>query len=350
MSFSPPPEASKTQINKAMQMLIANTGSIIELEKARSIVEQWRACHAYPINTFQSTLRTKLKDFHNNSFVAQRLKRMPTIIDKLKRFPAMNVTTMQDIGWVRAVVDSMDDVYKLASLYREQSRFKHELVKEKNHIGDPRDEDGYRSLHLVYKYKNERALWYSGLQIELQIRTKLQHTWATAVETMGTILWQSLKSRQWSTEWLDFFALISSALAHEENTTLVPRFSHLSREETYLAIAQKEKKLWAITKMIWFSTAVHSLAQGYKTWSGSSYHIIILNSADKTIEIRWYNRESFVKAEEDYSRIETEKWSTADVVLVSAGPINTLRKAYPNFFLDTSDFTEHLRNIISSVK
>lgn len=98
MSFSPPPEASKTQINKAMQMLIANTGSIIELEKARSIVEQWRACHAYPINTFQSTLRTKLKDFHNNSFVAQRLKRMPTIIDKLKRFPAMNVTTMQDIG------------------------------------------------------------------------------------------------------------------------------------------------------------------------------------------------------------------------------------------------------------
>jgi len=67
------------------------------------------------------------------------------------------------------------------------------------------------------------------LRVELQIRTKLQHLWATAVETMGTFLGQALKSRQGSQDWLDFFTLISSAFSFIEGTPQIPRYSNLSK-------------------------------------------------------------------------------------------------------------------------
>ena len=80
MPFSPVPLVSKKSINRAGETLISENVSIQELDSARDLANQWRACHAYPINTFQATLRRKLKYFPGNPIVAQRLKRMPTII------------------------------------------------------------------------------------------------------------------------------------------------------------------------------------------------------------------------------------------------------------------------------
>jgi len=132
----------------------------------------------------------------------------------------MKLTTMQDIGGVRAILDSVKDVYMLAEEYLNSSRFSHELVDQKDYIKNPRSEDGYRSVHLIYKYKYQRAAAYNGLRIEMQIRTKLQHIWATAVESMGTFLGQALKSRLGDQKWLDFFAITSSAFAYARKVVL----------------------------------------------------------------------------------------------------------------------------------
>jgi hypothetical protein len=109
MVFSPVPKESKSQINKAGKMLVEDTPLFADLKSARDIAERWRACHAYPINTFQATLRKRLKKFRD-PIAAQRLKRMPTIIDKLKRYPTMTLTTMQDIGGVRAILNSVREL------------------------------------------------------------------------------------------------------------------------------------------------------------------------------------------------------------------------------------------------
>jgi hypothetical protein len=66
------------------------------------------------------------------------------------------------------------------------------------------------------------ASTYNGLRIEMQLRSRLQHAWATAVETVGTFLRQALKSSQGEGAWLKFFALMGSALARREHTPLVP--------------------------------------------------------------------------------------------------------------------------------
>ncbi|MEW6714235.1 MAG: RelA/SpoT domain-containing protein [Nitrospirota bacterium] len=348
MAFSQVPEVSKNQINKAGQILVKENSSQEEIFLARFLADQWRACHAYPINTFQSTLRDKLRDFPD-TIVAQRLKRMPTIIDKLKRYPAMKLSTMQDIGGVRAVLKSVSDVNILAKNYRENDRFLHELINEHNYIKTPRDEDGYRSIHLVYKYKNQRNPSYNGLRIELQIRTKLQHIWATAVETMGTFLGQALKSRQGDQEWLDFFALTSSAFAYQEKSPLIPRFANLSRSETYIAVADAEANLRALEKMKGFSSAAKEIVRSGKGWF---YHLIILDSLEGTVKIQPYDRDSFDQAMFDYTEIEKEAASGKKIepVLVSAGPIDTLRRAYPNFFLDIGGFVNVVKEILTTAK
>ena len=63
---------------------------------------------------------------------------------------------------------------------------------------------------------------WQGLQIEIQLRSRLQHQWATAVETVGTFIGDELKSNRGDQGWLRFFALMSSAIALSERTPLVP--------------------------------------------------------------------------------------------------------------------------------
>jgi len=351
MAFSSVPKESKKKINKAGQILAENNLSTKEFAWALDLADRWRACHAYPINTFNSTLRDKLRGY-SDYIVAQRLKRMPTIIDKLRRYPAMQLTTMQDIGGLRAVLGSVVEVYELSETYRNNTQFNHELVDEKDYIFKPRSEDGYRSLHLIYKYKNKRNPAYDGLKLELQLRTKLQHTWATAVETMGTFLGQALKSRQGDQEWLDFFAIASSAFAYMENSNPVPRFKDLSHEETFLAVAKAEANIDALDKMSGFSVAVDQIVKGRGKGKSWSYHLIILNSLQKTVQIIPYDRESFKEATMIYSRVEAEaaKGKKIEPVLVSAGPIDKLRKAYPNFFLDIREFMDIVHYIVEKAK
>jgi ppGpp synthetase/RelA/SpoT-type nucleotidyltranferase len=140
-----------------------------------------------------------------NALVAQRLKRTPSIIAKLKRFESMDLARMHDIGGLRAVLGNVENVRRLQEEYK-KTTFKHKLVREDDYIAQPK-EDGYRSVHLVFQYKNDRAPDYDGLRLELQIRTKLQHAWATAVETMSTFLGKAMKAGQGDRPWLHFFAI-----------------------------------------------------------------------------------------------------------------------------------------------
>ncbi len=79
--------------------------SNLEYEDAQNILTYWRTIHASTFNTFQSTLRDKLKRLgYSNYLIAQRLKRADSIVSKLRRFPRMKLSTMQDIAGLRAIV------------------------------------------------------------------------------------------------------------------------------------------------------------------------------------------------------------------------------------------------------
>ncbi len=298
------------------------------------------------MNTFQATLRQKLKAVDSGAIVAQRLKRAPSIILKLQRFEGMALARMQDIGGLRAVLGSIPKVRKLESAYR-SARFKHELASSKNYIDEPK-EDGYRSIHLIYRYHNDVAAPFNGLSLELQFRTRLQHAWATAVETMGTFLGQALKSGQGEIEWRHFFSVAGAALAVVEKTSPVPGYEGYADSDVFQALADAEKKLRALEKLRGFAVAANKIT----TERGpGAYHLIVLDSLKRTVSIRPYPVAKLEQASIDYAIFEqrTKAGEPIEAVLVSAGPVDALRKAYPNYFLDTQEFVQRISRIISDV-
>ena len=338
----PAPKFSKTQINKAGKILTGNKIFDDELFWAVSAVDNWRSCHGYPINTFQATLRQKLKTIDPNAIVAQRLKRMFSIVGKLRRFNNMQLARMQDIGGLRAVVSNLNKVRILENNYL-TSRFNHDLVASYDYINNPKA-SGYRGIHLVYRYKNYRVPEYNGLLIELQIRTELQHAWATAVETMGTFLNHALKSSEGPNVWLDFFSLIGSAFAHLEKTQPVPGYEELSLQETFSAVLSKVKQLQVKDRLQAFSVAAKRIHIDRKP---GSYHLVILNPEEKTVEVRTYSAGNLSIAGQHYTEIESRiaEGAPLQAVLVAAGNIENLRRAYPNYFLDTNKFIKQIQRI-----
>ena len=60
----------------------------LSLEPVNDVISNWRSSHSFPLNTLQVRLREKAKSIHGSAIVAQRLKRVPSIIQKLQRFLA----------------------------------------------------------------------------------------------------------------------------------------------------------------------------------------------------------------------------------------------------------------------
>jgi ppGpp synthetase/RelA/SpoT-type nucleotidyltranferase len=196
-------EYSKRDVDKAGRYLInpslldRNRIDFDKIDKSLKILNNWRSAHSFPLNTFQTRLRRLSKDVDGQSLVVQRLKRITSILSKLEREQThtMNLSQMQDIGGCRSILSTVAKVRELENIYKRSRGIKHKLVREKDYIVEPK-KDGYRSLHLIYKYYSDKNETYNGLLIEIQIRSKLQHAWATAVETVGTFTRQAIKSKR----------------------------------------------------------------------------------------------------------------------------------------------------------
>ena len=342
------PVHSRKKVKKAGDILRNVTASAQDRDDAMDVLSNWRAIHSYPINTFQATLREKLYHIDREGLVAQRLKRTPSIISKLQRFPQMNLARMQDIGGLRAVVKNIKKCRQLETNYR-NSKFSHELVDEKDYIKKPKP-TGYRGIHLIYKYKNHRAPEYDGLNIELQIRTKLQHAWATAVETAGTFTNHALKSSEGPAEWLQFFALASSAFAIIEKENKVAEHENLSDKEIYELVINRAEKLDVVNTLKFFSITANHIKNDNKS---GSYHIVVLDTQNKTVAIESYGKRNLAEANKRYTNYEKELENgdgDRQVVLVATSSIEQLKKAYPNYFLDTVQFIAKIRHIERIVK
>jgi len=341
---------SRNQVNKAGEILRdgikggMEEGSLRAWVEARKVLSNWRSCHGYPINTFQSTLRDKLDKLGlRKAIVAQRLKRTPSIISKLRRFESMRLARMQDIGGLRTVVSNMGQVQLLRDSYQkslEGIMFKHDMVAERDYIENPKD-SGYRSVHLVFRYRNDRAPSYNGLLLELQIRTWIQHTWATAVETMGTFLKYALKSSEGPEEWLRFFAVAGSVFAHMEKCAPVPGYESFSWRKTIELTVKAAEALGVRDKLQAYSVAANAISKDTRK---GRYHLIVLDPIKKEVSIRSYSRDRLDEASEDYTKEEEKitKGEPIDAVLVAAGDIKELKRAYPNYFLDTRGFVRLL--------
>ncbi len=337
---------SNSQVKKVGDSIRASTTD----EKALNILNEWRAFHIYPLNTFQTTLKDRIKKNKIDSILtAQRLKRTPTIINKLTREPKMSLDRMQDIGGLRAVLKDISAVRKLESLYLKtkpdassasKGVFRHILKSKKDYIESPKN-SGYRGVHLIYKTQYEPKNEYCDLHIELQIRTKLQHIWATAVETIGTYLGQGFKFSQGEESWKDFFALVSSAFALMETSNKLEIHKDYDRDKIHQEIQKKYTELNVDSILKGFAISTKNILE--EGGRGKFYCLINLDLNKKTVSVRKFPKNALEEANK--ALLESEKKENAQAVLVSISDIKKLDKAYPNYFLDADDFLNTLKQI-----
>ncbi len=338
------PLYSREEINAAGQALVdGNACSYLSVEEMLTIVNNWRSSHAFPLNTMQINLREKSKQIDSQSMVAQRIKRRSSIESKLRRFGWLNLSKMQDLGGCRAVVRSVKHADRLIDAYQ-NSRIKHRLLRTDDYVNTPK-KSGYRGHHLIYGYFSDKKDTYNGLNIEMQIRSNLQHFWATAVETVGTFTEQELKSSRGNKDWLRFFALMSSVFAHRENRPIVPNTPE-HHGELLDELRHYAEKLDVINRLNAYTTATRVLSDESKL-KNVHYFLLQLDRVNGKIGVRRFGRSDFHRASEAYMHAEGEV-AAGDTVLVSVESLDSLKRAYPNYFLDVKRFLRQVRRALST--
>jgi hypothetical protein len=219
---------SKGEVNRAGRLIAENLPVTTQAEidhrrAAVEVVDWWRGEHAQPLTLVAANLRYYAAKV-GEPVVAQRLKRLPTIADKLIRLPTMKLAAMGDIGGVRAVVPDQKAAYYVAR----QLRKNWTITRFRDYVVEPKA-DGYRALHLVNRHR--------GRLIEVQLRTRLQDSWANFVEALTSSVAPGLKYGQGPPGFPQLLVALSSLDAELETGKCSPDAALTRQEEILSQIA-----------------------------------------------------------------------------------------------------------------
>lgn len=326
---------SKKAVQRAGEKLIID--NIIndqpeEYKESMQILSNWRSSHVNALKHMVETVHFACEKIDKKHIVVSRLKRTPSIVSKLKRFDKMKLRNMQDIAGCRAILDSTKNVYKLR---RELNKSR--IFKVTDYIEKPKD-DGYRGIHLIGKYKDEE----NGVDypVEIQLRSKIQHSWATAVEIVDLFTNQSLKSNDGKKEWLEFFKLVSNEFSKIEGKTYDESSDSLEQTVTYIKRLDVHKKFQA------FASSLKTMEK-HAEIQDDSYNLIKVDFSQSIVNVWSYPNDSFSEAADNYLKLEKEAAKSGEfvVALVSSSSINNLKEAYPNYFADSAVFIHNLKLI-----
>ncbi len=332
---------SKSKIDQVGEILKNKDGIAEDIANALDILSSWRAYHALPLDSFAALLRQRVQKMSVQAIVAQRLKRTSSILLKLSTHKTMRLSAMQDIGGLRAILDTTEDVYKLLNIYK-KSKSKHSLFSQDDYIQEPKN-DGYRSIHLVYKLAKTPNLF-----LEIQLRSQLQHIWATGVEVFGTLQNSSFKSGQGSKKWLEFFSLLSSVFAIKENRPELKIHSTFSKADLVARVQKEIQELQVIENLSVYTSVYKTISKNASSGRNGHYSLIVLNSRDNTISLESYGASQFDVAAQAYLNLERKHFEDKqiNVVLVNTGNIKKLELSYPNYFMDTKKLVQKLSLIV----
>jgi hypothetical protein len=199
---------------------------------------------------------------------------------------------------------------------------------------------------MFYKYKStfEKKRVFNDLRIEIQIRSRLQHAWATAVETVSAFTDQALKSGEGKPKWKRFFSLMGNAIAQREGCPTVP------------GTPDNKNELVDELKMLIEDLRVRATLNGWSEATkiiteemiNSESHLLKLDTETQNITVTGFPKGTLAQATQMY--LEEEKKNAnnpaVQVVLVSVDSLASLQTAYPNYYLDTKEFMTALNEVV----
>lgn len=370
-------EYSKNQIRKAGKELILNPLN----KEAMKKLSYWRGLHIDALDLTYSIIGKIAKVYDKDVLLAKRLKRTDSIVKKLHRFQkSMQLITMQDIGGCRIIVKNRKKINKIIKELIKDNRFK--VVK--NYIDNPNDR-GYRSIHLIGTFPGKDG---SSKCIEIQIRTHIQHSWATAVEIIDLFTDQSIKTNSGSEKWKQFFKSTSNLFVNLEDNPYLnnsmnqesnPNQSmdrrnaklvltdysekfHLKKNDNNFIKDNKQMfslcaELDLFNKMKLYAKSIQTTEKDDIQFPSSGFILIIITLDDKdmkkatyTLNYKHFSKEMEREAIHEYlvEERKTVKEKNYITALIASESVGGIKEAYPNYFADSQKFIHYL-NIITNI-
>ena len=296
-----------------------------------AVIDTWREAHRHVINSFQAMLRNRTRD--TNIVVAQRHKRKRTIVDKLNRYPTMQLNRMDDVAGCRLIFDTIDDIHAFRESFHD-ARFNHKLrnVPDRyDYISHPKF-SGYRGIHDIYEYDSTSMVGrdYKGLLLEVQYRTFPQHAWATCVELVGFLTENQPKFDR-GEERIKMILRLSSEIIARSVENMKSSLPDLIDTEVV-------QKFLALDSELHFMSMLNKLNATDRTKSNHKNYILVFREKeDDPVEIFAYP--SATNALRALFALERDK-PGLDAVLVKGDTAEDIREAFKNYFSDARNFIE----------
>jgi hypothetical protein len=301
------------------------------------VLDEWRKAHLQPLSAIAMWLRQPSLDYTQLA-PAQRLKRRDTFLDKLISGRAQDAATMHDLGGCRLIFQDLDTLQSFRDYLEKSSRARHKLLHERDkydYIENPK-QTGYRGVHYVYGYRPSTPARsdLSGLKVEVQLRTSVQHAWATAVEIADLVSDTRTKFGDGSGEYGQFFRLASELLArhHEASTSCCSELSDTALRTEFIELEDRIGLLDRLGKL---------REQG--DIGKIKQHTVLAFLDDDTVEIYGYTKSNRAVAKEKELLADP---NCVNVVYVSASTPRSIRSSYRNYLTNPEDFVELLREAI----
>ncbi len=305
--------------------------------------QAWRVQHLEPTARCFEALTQCTKHFEG-AVVSYRLKRMASILRKLQRGNSnFELGALDDIGGCRLIVGSVQEVYEAAKILDDLL----EHWKSKDYIAEPQ-RSGYRSYHAIYKVPVGGITY----RVEVQIRTRLQHLWATGVEAVGEVYGLEYKSPdvraslEGEAQKRDRFLMLTSHLfALEEGKPGVP--------DVKGDLAAVRREISAICETTHLLDDLRAARSGILVQADSDekdeYFLLCLSREIQFFDVVGFPE--FQAANDEYQRLEKEALRIDDgndvviaepefdnVVLVKAESADSIKSSYLNYSLGVDGF------------
>lgn len=327
-----------------------------EYRASLEIAQRWRSQHVHPTESCFRKLLGIAQQFPD-AVLSFRLKRLKSITDKIQR-PGKHyeLGTMDDIGGCRLILSDMGQLDRIVPILKERVRLKRQGSGVKNYIESPRS-SGYRSCHLITLNEYNGRDYY----VEVQVRTRLQHLWSTAVETASLVYEYPLKEERPSEEISEhereireFFAIVSSLFAIEEGTAQVQGYC-----ESKDVLAARLSNLGCLNGLLRDLSAASDgvyVIEDETNPDSSSLYLLTLSRDLQSLQVRQCS-DGFDAAIEAYNQSESGAALVAgeeggdnynDTVLAYAENRSKLLLAFPNYSANVKDFLVRIENYIVS--
>lgn len=164
------------------------------------------------------------------------------------------------------------------------------------------------------------------------------------MEAAYTFTKQALKASRGRTEWARFFALMSCVYAFREGAPLVPG-TPTNLQELFSEISDLNYRFHMAALFAGYAAIFPRVEQK----KGANYFLLTLDPVKRVARVKGFRKGESQQANAEYSAAEQALRvdSLTQVVLVSVSSVAALKRAYPNYFLDTKAFVTDLHRVLS---